>query len=223
MNHDAITANTEPETMPFSACLEKYSRSDPVMLSNRLGIPYDINRGVFFFSFLGRVYTASHPDLQIGCEDGKDIYALNRSDAFRHLFLRFLLYATVFPANGDFRSFGELPGGEALEAHFREACTAPLVRRYGMVQQVFEAIMENVSALRVYGADIAYELEFLDGLFIRFLFWRGGAGREPRAGILFSSNFPAAFSAQELPGVIRLCMEAFDAADPLLAAANPWH
>lgn len=223
MNHDNPIVNIDPGALPLAFYLEKYAEEDPVRLSNRLGIPYDMTGRQFYFSFMGRMYTASHPDLQIRCAERKDVFGLNGSDSFRHLFLRFLLYAAVFPANGDFRRFQDLPSGAVYASYFREKCTDRLVRRYGKVQQAFEAIMEDVSALRVYGADIAYELEFLDGLYIRFLFWRGNAAAEPSADILFSGNFPAAFSVQELPEVIDICMEAFDAADPLFAAANPWH
>ena len=203
--------------------LEKYRQADPVQLSNRLGIPYELGTRCFSFSFMGRQYTVGHPDMHIQCTEGRDALSLDESAMFKSLLVRFLLYATVFPANGNFRTFCELPAGEVYAEEFEERCTRRLARRYGKVLQAFEAIMEDLNAIRIHGADIAYELEFLDGLFIRFLFRRGTAETEPAAQILFSGNFPAAFSASELIEVIELCMEIFDAAEPLYAIANPYH
>lgn len=208
--------------MNYTDNYEAYRLSDPVRISNRLGIPFDLADRQFHFSFLGHSYTADHPDLRIRCTDGRDPFSLDTSGTFRDLLLRFLLQATVFPVNGEFRSVPELPGGEAFAAQFDETCVHLLAYRYGRVLQAFEAIMEDLDGLRVYGADIAYELEFLDGLFIRFLLNRGTEKQDPSAEILFSSNFPAAFSAGACIDIIRICLDAFDAADPLYAAANPY-
>lgn len=215
--------STHPAELPCSYYLEQYKKADPVRISNRLGIPFDLHDRRFRFTFFGREYSAGHPDLCIRCESGKDIFSLDSSESFRSVLLRFFLKAAVFPAGGTFRGIRDLPAGELWADHFEEQCVRRLAGRYGRVLQAFEAIMEDLNAIRVYGADIAYETEFLDGLFIRFVFRGGGRDAEPSARILFSDNFPAAFSACELEEIICLCMEAFDAADPLFAAANPYH
>ncbi len=208
---------------PCSFYMEKYRLTDPVKISNRLGIPFDMRSRQFRFTFLGRDYTADHPELHIRCTEGRDPFSLDSSEAFRSLLLRFFLFSAVYPCDGDFRPIRDLPAGEAAAARFEENCVRLLTRRYGRVLQGFEAIMEDLDGIRVFGADIAYEVEFLNGLFIRFQFQRTDRMGEPSAGILFSGNFPAAFAACELEEVILLCMKAFDDADPLLAAANPYH
>lgn len=173
-------------------------------------------------SVMGRAYAVKFPEFSIRCLEGEDIYDLSESRKFRVLLLRFLLYGTVFEANGDFRLFRELPSGDRLSRQFEEQCVKKMENRYGRVLQVFEAIMEKMNAVRIYGADIAYEMEFLEGLYIRFLFLAGSESLLPKLRILFSSNFPAAFSAEELSDIIEICMDAFDAAEPLLAVANPY-
>ena len=222
MKQTSNTAGPRCAGLPCSYYLEQYRAADPVRISNRLGIPFDLHTGRFRFTFFGKEYEASHPDLHIQCKSGKDPFSPDSSEAFRSLLLRWFLKASVFPAGGDFREIRDLPGGELWADHFEEQCVRRLSSRYGRVLQAFEAIMEDLDAIRVFGDDIAYEAEFLDGLFIRFQFRSGGPDREPAARILFSDNFPAAFSACELEEIISLCMEAFDAADPLLAAANPY-
>lgn len=202
--------------------ISEYQKADPFRIANRVGVPYHYTEQEFQMSVMGRAYAVKFPEFSIRCLEGEDIYDLSESREFRVLLLRFLLYGTVFEANGDFRLFRELPSGDRLSRQFEEQCVKKMENRYGRVLQVFEAIMEKMNAVRIYGADIAYEMEFLEGLYIRFLFLAGSESLLPKLRILFSSNFPAAFSAEELSDIIEICMDAFDAAEPLLAVANPY-
>ncbi|MGI6089367.1 MAG: DUF3786 domain-containing protein [Bilifractor porci] len=202
--------------------ISEYQKADPFRIANRVGVPYHYTEQEFQMSVMGRAYAVKFPEFSIRCLEGEDIYDLSESRKFRVLLLRFLLYGTVFEANGDFRLFRELPSGDRLSRQFEEQCVKKMENRYGRVLQVFEAIMEKMNAVRIYGADIAYEMEFLEGLYIRFLFLAGSESLLPNLRILFSSNFPAAFSAEELSDIIEICMDAFDAAEPLLAVANPY-
>ena len=202
--------------------ISEYQKADPFRIANRVGVPYHYTEQEFQMSVMGRAYAVKFPEFSIRCLEGEDIYDLSESRKFRVLLLRFLLYGTVFEANGDFRLFRELPSGDRLSRQFEEQCVKKMENRYGRVLQVFEAIMEKMNAVRIYGADIAYEMEFLEGLYIRFLFLAGSESLLPNLRILFSSNFPAAFSAEELSDIIEICMDAFDAAEPMLAVANPY-
>ena len=202
--------------------ISEYQKADPFRIANRVGVPYHYTEQEFQMSVMGRAYAVKFPEFSIRCLEGEDIYDLSESRKFRVLLLRFLLYGTVFEANGDFRLFRELPSGDRLSRQFEEQCVKKMENRYGRVLQVFEAIMEKMNAVRIYGADISYEMEFLEGLYIRFLFQAGSESLLPKLQILFSSNFPAAFSAEDLSDIIEICMDAFDAAEPLLAVANPY-
>lgn len=214
-----------PEIKEQKLCdyyVSEYQNEDPFRIANRVGVPYHYTEQEFHISVMGRGYAVKFPDFAIRCLEGEDIYDLAESGKFRVLLLRFLLYGTVFEANGDFRLFRELPSGDRLSRKFEEQCVKKMENRYGRVLQVFEAIMEKMNAVRIYGADISYEMEFLEGLYIRFLFQAGSESLLPKLQILFSSNFPAAFSAEDLSDIIEICMDAFDAAEPLLAVANPY-
>ncbi len=214
-----------PEIKEQKLCdyyVSEYQKEDPFRIANRIGVPYHYTEREFHMSVMGRGYAVKFPDFSIHCLEGADIYDLAVSRKFRVLLLRFLLYGTVFEANGDYRLFQELPSGDGLSRQFEEQCVKKMENRYGRVLQVFEAIMEKMNAVRIYGADISYEMEFLEGLYIRFLFQAGSDSLLPKLQILFSSNFPAAFSAEDLSDIIEICMDAFDAAEPLLAVANPY-
>ena len=188
----------------------QYARTEPTHIANRLGLPFDYICERFSVSFMGREYYVSHPGMQIEAADGEDLYRLAGLPSGRILIGRYLLHATVFPQNGEFMAFRELPSGEVYARQFEDRCRKRLAERFGNHLDEFGGIMEFIGAEHIHGADEAWELEFLDGLSIRFLFWRGDEEFAPTAQILFSSNFPAAFGTYDLAEIIDTCMEVFE-------------
>ena len=69
--------------------------------------------------------------------------------------------------------------------------------------------MDKLGAKRVEYGDIAYELEFMKDLYIRFIIWAGDEEFSPSAQILFSDNFPTSFTAEDLAYVGDICMNTF--------------
>ena len=55
--------------------------------------------------------------------------------------------------------------------------------------------------------DISYEFEFLEGLHLCFILWEGDEEFPPSAQILFSDNFPMAFSAEDIAYVGDIVMD----------------
>ena len=188
----------------------QYAETEPTHNANRLGLPFDYIFERFSVSFMGKEYYVSHPGMRIEAADGEDPYRLESLPSGRILIGRYLLHATVFPQNGEFIAFRELPSGEVYARQFEERCLSRLARRFGSHLDEFGDIMEYIGAEHIHGADEAWEFEFLDGLSIRFLFWRGDEEFAPTAQILFSSNFPAAFGTYDLAEIIDTCMEAFE-------------
>ena len=66
----------------------------------------------------------------------------------------------------------------------------------------FREIMERVGAQAISSGDVGYELEFMKGLFVRLILWAGDDEFPPSAQILFSDNFPAAFTQGEDMAVV---------------------
>ena len=57
--------------------------------------------------------------------------------------------------------------------------------------------MECLGAMRVKGGDSAWQVEILPGYEVRLFIWEGDDEFPPNAQILFSDNFPRAFSAED--------------------------
>ena len=63
-------------------------------------------------------------------------------------------------------------------------------------------IMERVGAKPIKAGDAGYELEFLKGLQVQLILWEGDDEFPPSAQILFSDNFPVAFTQGEDMAVV---------------------
>lgn len=205
------------ERMPYEYYLCEYEKQDPVRISNRLETPYDTKTKQFFFSFWGNNYYASWPELKIMPATGDLIYNPFEDSVFaKVLVLRYLLYATPFSPNGEFRSFRELPSGELYYRQFQGRCMFRLARKYGSRMDEFRKIMEALNATPVHIGDMAYEFELFENLYIRFILWDGEDEFPASAQILFSSNFPAAFGTYDLAEIGDICLSMLCAVEKIL-------
>lgn len=62
--------------------------------------------------------------------------------------------------------------------------------------------MEKIGAEKISSGDAGYEFEFLNELKLRFILWEGDDEFPPSSQILFSDNFPVAFTQGEDMAVV---------------------
>ena len=82
--------------------------------------------------------------------------------------------------------------------NFQGRCLARLAFGFGNRLEDFRRGMERLHAAPVPSGDAAYQFEFLDNLFVRFILWAGDEEFPPSSQILFSDNFPQAFTAEDM-------------------------
>ncbi len=191
---------------PLEHYLDLYRKSDPHRISSRLGIPYEPLRQELTFAFLGGSYVVRHPDFSILPENAGEDRVFCADDRAKILLLRYLLYASVFPHNGEFKSYREFPSGELYYDVFQSRCIRRLAGTYGGRLEEFRQTAQGLGAISVPGADAACELEVFDGLLIRFQLWENDGDFPASCQILFSSNFPAAFSTYDLTEIVELIL-----------------
>lgn len=76
--------------------------------------------------------------------------------------------------------------------------------------------MRHLGALSIGSGDRGYEIEIFEGLYARFIFWEGDDEFPTASQILFSSNFPAAFSAYDLAEIGEICINTFQTIEKTL-------
>ena len=152
-------AKDNMERRPYEFYIEEYRQADPIEISNRLGIAYDVQKSEFIIFFMGVNYHVSYPDFRVSHEETEMCFYPLKEDIYaKILVLRYLLNASVFPYNGDFRAYRELPSGELYYRQFQGRCIFRLNRKYGNRLETMERIMDTLGAAQVHMADKGYEL-----------------------------------------------------------------
>ena len=192
-------AKDSKERVPFEHYLALFRQANPVDISNRTNVPYNRERQCFTIRFMNTPYRVTWPDYQIThLEETVGYYPLEDMVAAKILILRYLLEGCYAPASGKFFTYREMPWGEVYFRQFQGRCIMRLAFGFGNKLQKFQEVMEKLGAVRLTDGDCSYQLELLEGLFLRFILWEGDEEFPPSSQILFSDNFPLAFAGEDM-------------------------
>ncbi len=178
------------EGRPFEIYRARYVKLDPVETAARCAVDYDPDRGGFELNFTGNRYAVSFPQFSIRL--AKKNVPSDQLAVFgpaHILVIRYLLEGRAVPALGNYLTFREVPWGSVYNDNFTGRCIKRLAFSYGNSLGMFSKIMEALKAKPIKGGDTAYELEFMDGLLIRYLLWAGD-DEFPRLRRFFSVIIP---------------------------------
>ena len=64
-------ARDNMERRPYEFYIEEYRQADPMEISNRLGIAYDVQKSEFIIFFMGVNYHVSYPDFRVSHEESE--------------------------------------------------------------------------------------------------------------------------------------------------------
>lgn len=193
---------------PYEYYLKQYQNISPYIISENIKLPYYEEEKAFFIRFMGITYKVSYPEYEITHEKQEaDIYTLEENIKAKILLLRYLLEGTAMMHYGRMLSYHDLPWGEVYYRQFDGRCIQRLARTYGNNIVDFNAVMKKMHGEKKDFGDISYEFEFLEGLHLCFILWEGDEEFPPSAQILFSDNFPMAFSAEDVAYVGDIVMD----------------
>ncbi len=191
------------ERIPYEHYLGLYQELTPEEISGRTGIPYDEEKHAFTLRLMGIPYEISWPDYRVKhMEEGCGYYPLENAANARILVLRFLVEGAIGASTGKFLTYREIPWGQVYFKQFQGRCLMRLAFGFGNNLKKFRDIMEKIGAEEIPNGDAGYEFEFLNELKLRFILWEGDDEFPPSAQILFSDNFPVAFTQGEDMAVV---------------------
>ena len=182
------------EMVPFEHYVALYGKLDPAEAAARCGVRFDHEKKCFQMRLLDADYELSYPEFAIsGPEDG---FALRNLPA-QMLLIRFLLEGRASKSYGAFLTYREMPWGEVYIKPFTGRCLTRAAFTFGTRLAAFRRAMENTRAIPIKNGDAGYQIEVMPGYEIRLIVWEGDDEFPPNAQILFSDNFPQAFSAED--------------------------
>ena len=193
---------------PYQHYLKRYQETSVFTMSERTGISFSEEESAFFVRFLGELYKVTHPEFTVIHQtETTGIYILEDSIQAKILLLRFFVDGDATTWSGKLLSYHDLPWGEVYYRQFQGRCILRLARTYGNSLVIFKNIMEYMHGLQKDYGDISYEFELMSGLHLCFVLWEGDEEFAPSAQILFSDNFPAEFSAEDVAYVVDIVMD----------------
>lgn len=200
----------QKERVPLEHYLAEFAAASPVEMSARSGVSYDDATSSFELRVLGRQTKVSWPGLDVvDCATGKPA-----STNVRILIACLLLRGKLVPATGKYVAYTETPWGNHYFRAFENRCIKRLARTYGEDVDGFSQRCRCLGATERTGADACFDIELVDGVFMRLSLWEGDDEFPANAQITFSDNAVLAFSAEELAVAGDVVCAALDAQVP---------
>ena len=183
------------EMVPFEHYVALFAKIDPAEAAQRCGVKYDAEAQVFTVRLLYTDYEVRWPEFSIASQD-ETAFALKNIPA-QIFIIRFLLEGCASTGSGAFLTYREMPWGDVYLTPFTGRCLTRAAFTFGTRIASFKAAAETLPSLPLKNGDAAYQLEIMPGYEVRIIVWEGDEEFPPSAQILFSDNFPQAFSAED--------------------------
>lgn len=182
------------DRIPFEHYRDIFAQGDPEEMALRCGLPYDPDKKEFSFKVMDKNYTATFPEFILKNEDGSECEAFN----IKILLVRHLLEGKKSVAGDRKLTYRELPWGETYFRQFEGRCIKRMAYSFGYKLDKFAAAMEKLGAEKTDMGDVSYKVEFMPGNYIYFILWAADDEFDPACQMLFSDNFPLAYSTEDV-------------------------
>jgi hypothetical protein len=183
------------ELVPFEHYTGLFEKLDPIEAAERCGVKYDRENHVFTMRLLYVDYEITWPKFSIRSA-AKDGFALSNLPA-QMLLIRYLLEGKRSVGTGAFLPYREMPWGEVYLKPFTGRCLNRAAFTFGTRLEDFKAAAAQIPAIPLDKGDASFQLEIMPGYDVRLIVWEGDDEFPPNSQILFSDNFPQAFSAED--------------------------
>ena len=182
--------------VPIEHYRQLFAASDPKELSAKSGVVFDGEK--FSVHLMNRDVLVYWPEM-------KTVYADNGAESAAYtkiLCARLIIEGTIIPSLGQFKAYTEMPWGNVYSQQFRGRCIMRLAGSYGHNMEGFKKGCEAVGGRAVKFGDACYDVDFITAergtLTVRLTMWEGDDEFSATAQVLFTDNFPQAFTAEDI-------------------------
>ena len=183
--------------IPFEHYKQQYLSVDPNEAARRCAVDYDEEKKQFSIRIMDRLYRVDWPEFECYEEDGSVCENAN----IKILILRYLNEGRFVAPTERTITYHDFPWGDTYFRQFEGRCMKRMAYGFGYKLKVFEAAMEKLGCERMQMGDISYKVEFMKCLFVYFILWAPDDEFDPACQMLFSDNFPQAFTAEDVAHV----------------------
>lgn len=183
--------------IPFEHYKEQFMANDPEEMALRCDVDYDTEKKQFSLKIMDKTYTATYPDFECYNEDGSVCDNAN----IKILILRYLNEGKYDEAGDKNITYHDFPWGDTYYKQFEGRCMKRMAYGFGYKLDKFAAAMEKLGCEKMTMGDVSYKVEFMKGLYVYFILWGADDEFDPSCQMLFSDNFPMAFTAEDVAHV----------------------
>ena len=188
--------------VPLAIYRRRFAAMVPEEMSAKSRVAYA--DGVFSMTLMGRPVKVTWPQMEV-------IYADSGEEprgSIQILLPRLILEGSIVPSTGKMLAYTEMPWGEVYGAQFKGRCIMRLAGSFGNAPEKFASACKALGGTEAKGGDAAFDIPFLPGLTVRLIIWEGDDEFAAASQILFSDNFPTAFSAEDIAVVGDVLIDA---------------
>ena len=181
--------NNNKERLPYEHYTALLAQMTPEEVADRCGLP--LEGDTVTVRLMDQSYRIGLPDFRLESESALSLPA-------QILLLRYLTGGRKAGSNGQFFAYRDMPWGEVYFRNFQGRCLIRLAYLFNGKLDRVPAVCEALHGVPAAKCDAGFTFDFLPGLRMRLLLWDADEEFPPSAQILFSDNFPAAFSAEDM-------------------------
>ncbi|MEG1524607.1 MAG: DUF3786 domain-containing protein [Clostridia bacterium] len=200
MEQSHINPVNHKDEIPMQYYATRFQDAAPLTIAARCNVPYDPITQTFSLTLIGRTLRVAWPNFALLNADGTPVadVCARTSAAAKLLLIRYLLEGRDVSGTGKYLAYREMPWGDVYQANFQGRCIQRLAFSFGHKLSQFAAAMEQLGAEKIRFGDIGFDIQFLNCHRLRLALWAGDEEFPPSSQILFSDDFPFAFSAEDM-------------------------
>ncbi len=207
-----LYAGSSEHRLPFDYYLEAYRGLGPEEISYNLNIPYSQKEHYFLVTFFTEKYKIRYPQFSILPAAKIDpVISVYSNVSAKVILLRYLTEGTFRIMSGKMIPYCYLAGGDEGEESFEKDCVRRLAEVYAADPDGLAAYLQRLHAVPQNDGDYSCDIEIVPGVYIRFILTGASGGKTAGARILFSDNFPAAFSAEDAESICGIILDCYAA------------
>lgn len=182
------------DEIPYDHYSSIFKNFNPNLMAKNTGCVYNESRGEIEVELMGKKVVVKYPSGEVFNEDGYEIEKYPP----KTLILRYLMHGKGVAPSDKYITYREVDGGNVYYSNFYGRCLLRLSKTFGNNIKKFKDVFENLGAQEVSMGDAAYKFRFLNNIYVIFALWQGDEEFAPSSQILFNSNVPFYFTAEDL-------------------------
>jgi hypothetical protein len=189
-----INSEIDREKIAYEHYKDEFKDYEPEAMAKNTGCIYNRDTGEIIVKLMGQELSVKYPSGDIYGRDGAELEGFHS----KILILRYLIHGSGVEPSKKYITYREIEGGNVYYGNFYGRCILRLSSVLKNNPEGLKKAFEKLDAEKVNRGDFAYKIQFLNNIYLIFIFWIGDDEFPPSSQILFNENVHFYFTAEDL-------------------------